>query len=107
MTDEEKKNLLDQYKLQSAVPKLVAYCSQKNDLFQITTGYHALDLIHFLTCGTDEVRCWTVRKGSKAPQAAGTIHTDFEKGFICAEVMKYEDFKVSPGEYFEVTLLRN
>jgi len=59
----------------------------------IKTGYHALDLIHFFTCGSDEVKCWTIRNGTRAPQAAGTIHTDFERGFICAEVMKYEEFK--------------
>ncbi|OMJ94487.1 hypothetical protein SteCoe_2398 [Stentor coeruleus] len=57
----------------------------------IKTGYHALNLIHFFTAGEDEVKCWTVRQGSKAPKAAGVIHTDFEKGFICAEVMKYDD----------------
>lgn len=44
------------------------------------------------------MRCWTIRKGTKAPQAAGVIHTDFEKGFICAEVMKYEDFKELKSE---------
>ena len=58
----------------------------------IKTGYEELHLIHFFTSGEDEVRCWTIRKGSKAPKAAGVIHTDFEKGFICAEVMKYNDF---------------
>lgn len=57
----------------------------------IKTGYKALDLVYFFTAGEDEVRCWTVKAASKAPQAAGVIHTDFEKGFICAEVMKYED----------------
>ena len=50
----------------------------------IKSGYVALDLIYFFTAGHDEVRCWTVRKNTKAPQAAGVIHTDFEKGFICA-----------------------
>jgi len=59
----------------------------------IKTGYHAINLIHFFTCGADEVRCWTVRKYSKAPQAAGTIHSDMQNGFICAEVMKYTDYK--------------
>lgn len=58
----------------------------------ITQGYQAIDLIHFFTAGEDEVKCWTVRKNSKAPQAAGIIHTDFEKGFIAAEIMKYTDF---------------
>lgn len=57
----------------------------------IKTGYHSLNLIHFFTAGEDEVKCWTIRQGSKAPKAAGVIHTDFEKGFICAEVMKYDD----------------
>ncbi|KAJ1556007.1 Obg-like ATPase, partial [Nowakowskiella sp. JEL0078] len=45
------------------------------------------------TGGPDEVRAWTIRKQTKAPQAAGTIHTDFEKGFVMAEVMKYDDLK--------------
>jgi len=58
----------------------------------IWAGYKTLSLIHFFTVGTDEVKCWTVRKGTKAPQAAGTIHSDFEKGFICAKTMAYEDF---------------
>ncbi|KAK2964656.1 putative Ribosome-binding ATPase YchF [Blattamonas nauphoetae] len=59
----------------------------------ILAGYSALHLIHFFTAGADEVKCWTVRAGSKAPKAAGVIHTDFEKGFIAAEVMMYNDFK--------------
>jgi obg-like ATPase 1 len=58
----------------------------------IKAGYNALDLVYFFTAGEDEVRCWTIRRHTKAPQAAGVIHTDFEKGFICAEVMKYVDF---------------
>lgn len=48
-------------------------------------------MIHYFTAGEDEVKCWTIRDGTKAPQAAGVIHTDFERGFICAEVMKYDD----------------
>ncbi|KDO21130.1 GTP-binding protein YchF [Saprolegnia parasitica CBS 223.65] len=59
----------------------------------LKTGYHALGLIHFFTAGKDEVRGWTVRKGRKAPQAAGVIHTDFEKGFIMAEVQSFADLK--------------
>ena len=55
----------------------------------IKAGYNALDLIYYFTAGHDEVRCWTIRKLTRAPQAAGVIHTDFEKGFICAEIMKY------------------
>eukprot|EP00922_Rhytidocystis_sp_ex-Travisia-forbesii_P050022 GHVS01074434.1.p1 GENE.GHVS01074434.1~~GHVS01074434.1.p1 ORF type:complete len:377 (-),score=48.80 GHVS01074434.1:47-1042(-) len=57
----------------------------------IRTGFTALNLIYFFTCGEDEVKCWTIRQHTKAPQAAGTIHTDFERGFICAEVYKYSD----------------
>jgi obg-like ATPase 1 len=59
----------------------------------IKTGYTTLRLIHYFTAGEDEVKCWTIREGTKAPQAAGVIHTDFERGFICAEVMKFEDLE--------------
>lgn len=57
----------------------------------VNVGYRTLKLIHYFTAGADEVKCWTLREGMKAPQAAGVIHTDFEKGFICAEVMRYAD----------------
>jgi len=57
----------------------------------IRTGYELLGLITYLTAGKQEVRAWTVRKGSTAPQAAGVIHTDFERGFIKAEVIWWED----------------
>ena len=56
-------------------------------------GYQALGLVHFFTAGKDEVRGWTIRKGRLAPQAAGVIHTDFEKGFIMAEVQAFADLK--------------
>lgn len=58
----------------------------------IKSAYKLLNLQTFLTAGPDEVRAWTFRKGWKAPQCAGVIHTDFEKGFIRAEVIKYDDF---------------
>lgn len=58
----------------------------------IHLGYRALGLITFFTAGPKEVRAWTVRKGAKAPQAAGVIHTDFERGFIRAEVIAYEAY---------------
>ena len=58
----------------------------------VVEGYHTLQLVHFFTCGHDEVRAWTIREGWKAPQAAGTIHTDFERGFIKAETYNYEDW---------------
>jgi hypothetical protein len=55
------------------------------------TAYKILDLITFLTAGEDECRAWTVKRGARAPQAAGVIHTDFERGFIKAEVIWWED----------------
>lgn len=58
----------------------------------IRTGYGLLDLITYFTAGVKEVRAWTIEKGWKAPQAAGVIHTDFEKGFIRAEVIKLDDY---------------
>lgn len=57
----------------------------------IREGYSLLGLISYLTAGQPEVRAWTIKKGTKAPQAAGKIHTDFEKGFIRAEVVSFED----------------
>jgi obg-like ATPase 1 len=64
----------------------------------IVNGYKALQLSYFFTAGEDEVKCWTIQNGMKAPQAAGRIHTDFEKGFIMAEVMKFDDFKEHGSE---------
>jgi obg-like ATPase 1 len=81
MSEEDQKKYVEEKKVGSNIPKI------------IKTGYHTLQLVHFFTCGADEVKCWTIRKGTRAPQAAGVIHSDFEKGFICAETMKFEDFK--------------
>ncbi|PIZ31627.1 MAG: redox-regulated ATPase YchF [Alphaproteobacteria bacterium CG_4_10_14_0_8_um_filter_53_9] len=64
----------------------------------IQEGYKLLGLLTFFTAGVQEVRAWTVRSGSKAPQAAGAIHTDFERGFIKAETIAYEDFVSSGSE---------
>eukprot|EP00043_Microstomoeca_roanoka_P011125 m.105053 g.105053 ORF g.105053 m.105053 type:complete len:471 (-) comp15101_c0_seq1:134-1546(-) len=75
-----------EHSVQSALPKI------------IKTGYQALQLEYFFTAGKDEVRAWTIQKGTKAPQAAGKIHTDFEKGFIMAEVMNFEDYKEQGSE---------
>ena len=58
----------------------------------IRAAYALLNLQTYFTAGEDEVRAWTFLRGSKAPQCAGIIHTDFEKGFIRAEVIKYDDF---------------
>ena len=57
----------------------------------IRASYRLLGLISYLTAGEPEVRAWTITKGTKAPQAAGKIHTDFERGFIRAEVVAYDD----------------
>ena len=64
----------------------------------IKSVYSLLKLLTFITAGEKEVRAWTVKEGTKAPQAAGVIHTDFEKGFIRAEVTGYQDF-VDNGSY--------
>ena len=64
----------------------------------IRAGYDLLHLITFFTAGPKESRAWTVEKGSKAPQAAGTIHTDFERGFIRAETIAYDDYVACNGE---------
>ena len=78
---EERKMFLDELGLEeSGVSRL------------IRSAYKLLDLETYITAGEPEVRAWTYRKGSKAPQCAGIIHTDFEKGFIRAEVIKYEDY---------------
>lgn len=64
----------------------------------IRASYHLLGLITFFTAGEPEVRAWTITRGTKAPQAAGKIHTDFERGFIRAEVVSYEDL-INAGSY--------
>ena len=63
----------------------------------VKASYSLLDLISFLTAGEDECRAWTIRKGTKAPQAAGKIHTDFERGFIRAETIAYDKFIEAGG----------
>ena len=65
----------------------------------IRASYHILDLITFFTAGEKEARAWTLKRGAKAPQAAGTIHTDFERGFIRAEVIKIEDYLYYKSEH--------
>ena len=80
-TWEERKEFLEEIGLsESGVSRL------------IRAAYSLLDLQTYFTAGADEVRAWTFIRGTKAPQAAGIIHTDFEKGFIRAEVIKYDDF---------------
>lgn len=86
MAEDEKKTFLEENKIESALEKI------------IVNGYKALNLIYYFTAGEDEVKAWPVQIGTKAPQAAGKIHTDFEAGFIMAEVMRFEDFKESGSE---------
>ncbi len=69
----------------------------------IQVGYRLLNLITFLTAGEDEVRAWTVTKGAKAPEAAGKIHSDIERGFIRAEVTSFDDFMASGGSFAAAT----
>jgi GTP-binding protein YchF len=64
----------------------------------IREGYSLLNLLTFFTVGPKEAHAWTAHKGSKAPQAAGVIHSDFERGFICAETTSYEDYVAYKGE---------
>lgn len=86
-TYEERREFLEEIGLQeSGVARL------------IRAAYELLDLQTYFTAGPDEVRAWTFRRGSKAPQCAGIIHTDFEKGFIRAEVIKYDDYVQLGGE---------
>lgn len=84
-----------------------AYCKEKGGVKSIMpriikAGYHALDLAHFFTAGPDEVRAWTIKSNTVAPQAAGTIHTDFLKNFIAAEIYSYDDWKAANGSEAEV-----
>jgi len=85
-TDEERKAYCEETKCTSVLDKI------------IVQGFKALQLQYFFTAGEDEVKAWTVQKGSTAPKAAGRIHTDFEKGFIMADVMKFADFKEHGSE---------
>ena len=63
----------------------------------IQASYTLLGLISYLTCGEDECRAWTITRGTKAPKAAGKIHTDFERGFIRAEVVSFADLEACGG----------
>ena len=64
----------------------------------VRAGYELLNLSTYFTAGVKEVRAWTIPNGASAPQAAGVIHTDFEKGFIRAEIISYDDFIANKGE---------
>lgn len=107
--DENAQVLVLAAKIESEIAELETY--EERQMFLVEIGlqesgvnrlikaaYALLDLRTFLTAGSDEVRAWTFKAGSKAPQCAGVIHTDFERGFIRAEVIKYEDFVALGGE---------
>ena len=80
LEDEEKLEMLSEYGLtESGLDKL------------IRASYKLLGLISYLTAGVQEVRAWTIKEGTKAPQAAGKIHSDIERGFIRAEIVSYDD----------------
>lgn len=82
LDDEDKQMFLEEMGLEESGLDRLIKCS-----------YSLLGLISFLTAGSDEVRAWTITKGTKAPQAAGKIHSDFERGFIRAEVVAFDDLK--------------
>uniref|UniRef100_A0A5S6QDA7 Obg-like ATPase 1 n=1 Tax=Trichuris muris TaxID=70415 RepID=A0A5S6QDA7_TRIMR len=86
MSAEERAKYMEAVGSSSALPKI------------IKCGYKTLQLEYFFTTGKDEVKAWTIQKGTKAAQAAGRIHTDFEKGFIMAEVMKFDELKSEGSE---------
>lgn len=101
--DEDAEILVVAAKIESEIAELESYEERQMFLDEIglkesgvsrliKAAYHLLNLQTYFTAGSDEVRAWTFLRGSKAPQCAGIIHTDFEKGFIRAEVIKYEDF---------------
>jgi ribosome-binding ATPase YchF (GTP1/OBG family) len=82
-----------------AAELLASYDVSESGLSQLArVAYHTLGLQSYLTAGPKEVRAWTIRQGSTAPQAAGVIHTDFEKGFIAAAIVDYDDLITAGSE---------
>jgi obg-like ATPase 1 len=86
MTPEQVKEVCTENKTKSQIHRI------------ITCAYGCINLIHYFTAGHDEVKCWTIQRGTKAPQAAGRIHSDMEKGFICADVIHWADFDAIENE---------
>jgi len=86
--EDELKNLT----IEESTELLESYGVKETGLLQlIRTAYDVLGLQSYLTAGPKEVRAWTIKKGFTAPQAAGVIHTDFERGFIAAQIVDYDD----------------
>jgi ribosome-binding ATPase YchF (GTP1/OBG family) len=78
---------------------LASYGQEESGLIQlIHAAYEILDLQSYLTAGDKEVRAWTIPKGATAPQAAGVIHGDFQKGFIAAQIVNYDDLIAAGSE---------
>ena len=107
--DEDAEILIISAKIESDIAELESYEERQMFLEEmgleesgvirlIQSAYSLLNLRTYFTAGADECRAWTINKGDKAPKAAGVIHTDFEKGFIRAEVIKYEDFVTLKSE---------
>lgn len=103
MKDENAEILVVAAKIESEIAEFETYDERQMFLEEIgleesgvsrliKSAYNLLNLQTYLTAGVQEVRAWTFEKGWKAPQCAGVIHTDFEKGFIRAEVIKYDDY---------------
>ena len=90
MIDEEKQMFMSEYGLKESGLEVL-----------VKVSYDLLGLISYLTAGEKEVRAWTIKKGTKAPQAAGQIHSDFEKGFIRAEIVDYQTL-ISEGSMASV-----
>ncbi len=97
LSDEDRAEFLASYGIEESGLDLI-----------VKTSYHTLGLASFLTAGPKEVRAWTFHRGWKAPKCAGVIHSDFERGFIRAKVVRYEDFVANGGEQKcrELALLR-
>lgn len=97
---------LQECETEEAKAEYIAGCKEKYGVEKlkgamdriVVAGYKCLHLHHFFTCGHDEVKCWTIRERTKAPQAAGTIHGDFETHFIKAEVMAFDDLQAAGTE---------
>lgn len=87
LPDEERNEFLSSYGIEESGLDII-----------VKSGYETLGLVSYLTAGPLEVRAWTIHKGWKAPKAAGVIHTDFERGFIRAQVISYEDYVKNGGE---------
>jgi len=93
-------NTVPDNNITSYIPPLSENEPFDDDLMKkiVSKGYKALNLMNYFTAGKDEVKSWTIQGGMKAPSAGGVIHSDFERYFVCAEVMEFEEFEKHPSE---------